>query len=233
MKLVKRIVIAIDGFSSCGKSSFARLIAENLNYIFIDTGAMYRSVSLFAIQNNLVHDKIINSADLIKKLKNVKINFHYNNDGKICTFLNNENVEELIRGVEVSQLVSEVSKIKEVRQHLVALQQEMGKNKGIVMDGRDIGTVVFPNAEIKIFMTANKSVRSQRRYDELIAKGTVVSLEDIRKNIEERDYMDINREESPLKKANDAIELDNSYMTFEEQMQWFQNLLVQKHLLAE
>jgi CMP/dCMP kinase len=232
MKLNRKIVVAIDGFSSCGKSTYAKLIAKELNYIFIDTGAMYRSVSFYALRNKLVNDRNIQISQLIEKLNEVKISFKYASDGKICTFLNNENVEEAIRGVEVSQLVSEISKIKEVRIHLVALQQEMGKEKGIVMDGRDIGTVVFPDAELKLFMTASTLVRAQRRYDELTAKGLTVSFHEIQANIEERDYMDINREESPLKKAEDAIELDNSNMTIEEQMEWFKKLLEKKKLLA-
>jgi cytidylate kinase len=233
MKLVKKVVVAIDGYSSCGKSTFAKLIAKELNYIFIDTGAMYRSVALFAIRNKLVNGKAINTDDLINKLKEVKISFKYSSDGKICTYLNNQNVEEFIRGVEVSQLVSEVSAIKEVRKFLVAQQQEMGREKGIVMDGRDIGTVVFPNAEIKIFMTASTEVRTKRRFDELTAKGIKVSLDEIRKNIEERDNMDINREESPLRKAGDAVELDNSCMTFEQQMAWVKQLLENRKLIVE
>jgi CMP/dCMP kinase len=233
MKLVKKVVVAIDGFSSCGKSTFAKLIAKELNYIFIDTGAMYRSVALFALRNKLVNGKAIDTEVLVSKLKEVKISFKYSSDGKICTYLNNENVEEFIRGVEVSQLVSEISAIKEVRKFLVAQQQEMGREKGIVMDGRDIGTVVFPDAEIKIFMTASNEVRTKRRFDELTAKGIVVSIEDIRKNIEERDTMDINREESPLRKAVDAIELDNSCLTFEQQMEWFKRLLENRKLIED
>ncbi|MBN2485831.1 MAG: (d)CMP kinase [Bacteroidales bacterium] len=232
MELTKKIIVAIDGFSSCGKSTFAKLIANELNYIFIDTGAMYRSVSLFALQNKLAGNGHIDVNTLVRLLPEIRITFRQNANGKTCTFLNDVNVEDAIRGVEVSKLVSEVSKIKQVRQHLVALQQNMGKEKGIVMDGRDIGTVVFPNAEIKLFMTAGKPVRAQRRFDELRAKGFNVSLDEILRNIEERDYIDMNRKESPLRKAADAIELDNSNMGFEEQMLWFRNLLVQKNLIA-
>jgi cytidylate kinase len=192
---------------------------------------MYRAVSLFALRNNMVNNKIIDIPLLIKQLNNIKITFGYNCN-IVCTFLNGENVEDAIRGVEVSQWVSEVSKIREVRQHLVALQQQMGSEKGIVMDGRDIGTVVFPNAEIKLFMTASTLVRAQRRYNELTVKGESVSFDEIRKNIEERDYMDVNRSESPLRKAADAIELENSNMTFDEQMQWFKKLLIQKQLIS-
>jgi cytidylate kinase len=233
MKLKHKIVVAIDGFSSCGKSTYAKLIAKELNYIFIDTGAMYRSASLFALRSNLVERKTINVSLLIKKLNEIKIAFKHTADGKTCTFLNNENVEDAIRGVEVSKLVSEISAIKEVRKHMVSLQQEMGREKAIVMDGRDIGTVVFPDAEIKIYMTASTDVRAKRRYDELITKGLTVSLEEIRRNIEERDTMDMNREESPLRKAGDAIELDNSYMTIDEQMLWFKQLLADKKLLVD
>ena len=233
MELKKKIVVAIDGFSSCGKSTYAKLIAKELDYIFIDTGAMYRSVSLFAIRQQLVKEKTIDTTELISRLNEIRITFKHDSTGKICTFLNDENVEEAIRGVEVSQLVSEVSTIKEVRGHLVAQQQKMGKEKGIVMDGRDIGTVVFPDAEIKIYMTASAKVRAQRRYDELTQKGILVSFEEIQKNIEERDYTDIHRKESPLKKARDAIELDNSHMSFAEQMQWFKALIIKKNLLGE
>lgn len=233
MKLAKKIIVAVDGFSSCGKSTFARLIAAELNYIFIDTGAMYRAVSLFALQNNFINGKKIDVTRLTFSFDKLKITFRHGKNNKICTFLNGVNVEDEIRGVQVSQLVSEISKIKEVRMHLVALQQEMGKEKGIVMDGRDIGTVVFPTAEIKIFMTASTTVRTQRRFDELTAKGLTVSFDEIQKNIEERDFMDINRSESPLKKADDAIELDNSQLTINEQMEWFKKILDRKKLLVK
>jgi cytidylate kinase len=233
MKLVKKIIVAIDGYSSCGKSSFAKRIAGELDYIFIDTGAMYRSVSLFALQQNFIRNNSIDVNALKASFDTIKIAFRFNANHKLCTYLNGTNVENEIRGVTVSELVSEVSKIKEVRHFLVKQQQEMGKNKGIVMDGRDIGTVVFPQAEIKLFMTASTEVRVQRRYDELLQKGMSVSFEEIRKNIGERDYMDMNRSESPLKKADDAILLDNSTMTMDDQMKWFTELLKQKNLLVQ
>ncbi len=231
MKLKEKIVIAVDGFSSCGKSTFAKLIAKELGYIFIDTGAMYRAVSLYAMNNKLARGDQIDIPQLIQHLPKIHIELKHNDDGKACTFLNKKNVENEIRGVEVSDLVSEVSKIKEVRQYLVHLQQEMGKNKGIVMDGRDIGTVVFPQAEIKIYMTASADIRAQRRFDELIGKGFQVSFGEIKKNIEERDNSDLNRKESPLKKADGAVVLDNSHMNMDEQMIWFENLLKEKQLI--
>jgi CMP/dCMP kinase len=230
MELKQKIIIAIDGFSSCGKSSFAKLIAKDLNYIFIDTGAMYRAVSLYAIQHKMVSQNSVDSRQLLSVLKSIKISFQRKGD-KVFTYLNNINVEDEIRGIEVSSLVSEVSKIKEVREYLVSLQQEMGMQKGIVMDGRDIGTVVFPNAEVKIYMTASSDVRAKRRFDELTEKGLKVSLEEIKNNIEDRDYNDLNRKESPLKQAKDASILDNSNMTFAEQMQWFKKLLISKNYL--
>lgn len=232
MKLKQKLIIAIDGFSSCGKSSFAKLIAKSLDYIFIDSGAMYRAVSLYVLQHKLASDNSINSKQLISLLPSIKITFRRMGE-RVQTYLNDINVEDEIRGVEVSNLVSEVSKIKEVRNYLVRLQQEMGTQKGIVMDGRDIGTVVFPEADIKIFMTASSEVRAKRRFDELTEKGLKVSLEEIKKNIEVRDSSDLNRKESPLKQAEDALVLDNSDMTFDEQMQWFENLLKARNYLAK
>ncbi len=218
----KKIIIAVDGYSSCGKSTFAKAIAKELGYVFIDTGAMYRAVTLWAIRNNYME-----SEELISQnLDGVEISFKYNpTTEKSDIYLNGENVESEIRGMEVSNNVSLISKIRTVRIKLVALQQQMGKERGIVMDGRDIGTVVFPDAEIKLFMTASVDVRAQRRYKELIEKGMSVSLDEIRKNIIERDYKDEHREESPLRKASDAILLDNSNMTPEEQMKWFKELI--------
>ena len=231
--LKEKVVIAIDGFSSCGKSTFAKKIAQLLGYIFIDTGAMYRAASLFALKQDLVNADSVNAKGLVNRLTDIKIVLKYDKNGKICTFLNGENVENDIRGVEVSNLVSEVSKIKEVRQYLVHLQQNRGKEKGVVLDGRDIGTVVFPDAEVKIYMTASSETRAQRRYDELIEKGLDVSFNEIQKNIEERDFNDLNRKESPLKKADDAIELNNSNMTVEDQMEWFKKLLIEKGLVEK
>lgn len=231
MQLNKQIVIAVDGHSSCGKSTFAKQIAQKLNYIYIDSGAMYRAIAYFAIKNNLAKDKSIDKEKLISLLPELKISFKRSELGQLETYLNNENIESHIRGVEVSELVSEVSKIKEVRAFLVDQQQEMGNKKGIVMDGRDIGTVVFPNAEIKLFMTANTKVRAQRRFDELTAKGISVSFEEIENNVIERDHNDTTRKESPLIQADDAVVLDNSEMRIEEQMPWFIDLLKQKSYL--
>jgi cytidylate kinase len=230
--LRKKIIVAVDGYSSCGKSSFAKLIARVLDYLYLDSGAMYRAVTLYALRHGWINDKIINANMLIANLKHVTISFKINK-GENQTYLNDEQVEQDIRGVEVSSVVSEISKIPEVRKHLVQLQQKIGKNKGIVMDGRDIGTVVFPAAEVKIFMTANAAVRAKRRYDELKAKGLGASIDEIAKNIGERDYQDIHRKVSPLVQAKDAVVLDNSTMTFEDQMTWFRQLLKQRNLIPE
>jgi cytidylate kinase len=216
-----RIIIAIDGYSSCGKSTVARELARKLNYTFIDSGAMYRAVTLFCLRNKLIDNGKVNILRLKDSLGRIKVTFRFNpstqhND----ILLNDENVEEEIRQLTVSQNVSPVAAVAEVRHLMVALQQEMGKSKGIVMDGRDIGTVVFPNAELKIFMTALPGVRARRRFDELLSKGENVSYEEILVNIMERDQFDQTREESPLRKAEDAIVLDNSYMTQEEQLSW-------------
>lgn len=216
-----KIVIAIDGYSSCGKSTVAKEVARLLNYIYIDTGAMYRAVTLYCLRNDLISNGIVKTEDLRKQLDRINVIFKHNpvtdhND----IWLNGENVEEEIRQLPVSQNVSQVAAVGEVRRRLVALQQEMGKSKGIVMDGRDIGTVVFPDAELKIFMTARADVRARRRYDELIAKKEKVSYEEIMANITNRDRYDETREESPLRKAEDAVVLDNSFMNREEQLQW-------------
>jgi cytidylate kinase len=232
INLRNKIIIAIDGYSSCGKSSFARRIAKELNYLYLDSGAMYRTVALNAQRSGWINGKKIDFINLIDSLKDIKISFR-NLEGENQAFLNDQNVEKEIRGVEVSAFVSEISKIPEVRKHLVLLQQELGKDKGIVMDGRDIGTVVFPKAEIKLFMTADPAVRAKRRYDELKTKGISASLEEITQNINERDFQDINRGISPLTKAIDAILLDNSYMNFEDQMKWFIKLLYNKDLVKE
>lgn len=232
MQLNKKIIIAVDGHSSCGKSTFAKKIAAKFNYIFIDTGAMYRAVAYYAIKKQLVCDKNIQEEKLIEQLPLLEIGFQRNAQGALETFLNDENIESSIRGFEVSELVSEVSKIKAVRAFLVEQQQKMGNEKGIVMDGRDIGTVVFPSAEIKLFMTADAKVRAQRRFDELSQKGMAVSFEEIEKNVIERDHNDTTRKESPLVKAADAVVLDNSTMTVDEQMEWFVDLLKQKSYLS-
>lgn len=216
--ILKNITIAIDGFSSTGKSTLAKQLAKHLGYIYVDTGAMYRAVTLFAMQNGYINSKSFDKETLINSLPNIKLHFEFNADlGFAEMFLNNENVENKIRTLEVSNFVSKVAEVSEVRAKLVEQQQEMGKNKAIVMDGRDIGTVVFPDAELKIFMTASAETRAERRYDELIAKGDSVTLEEVLENVQKRDYIDTHREDSPLVMADDAIEIDNSYLNREEQ----------------
>ncbi|MBD8388265.1 (d)CMP kinase [Dysgonomonas sp. BGC7] len=222
---MKKIVIAIDGFSSNGKSTMAKSLAKHIGYIYIDSGAMYRAVTLYCIQNSFFDGEELDEKRLQDNIKNIKIDFRLNDKTSLPeTFLNGQNVEQQIRTMEVSAKVSRVSAVPFVRHAMVALQQEMGKAKGIVMDGRDIGTVVFPDAEMKIFVTADPQIRAQRRFDELRAKGdTKTTFEEVFENIKSRDYMDQNREESPLKQADDAILLDNSHMTIDEQMQWLVN----------
>lgn len=219
---MKKITIAIDGFSSCGKSTMAKDLAKEIGYIYVDTGAMYRSVTLYALRHNLFNaDGSIREEELKAQMKNIDISFQLNKTtGRPDTFLNGENVEKDIRSMEVSSHVSPIAALPFVRAALVAQQQRMGAGKGIVMDGRDIGTVVFPDAELKIFVTASAEVRAQRRYDELKAKGMEVNFNDILKNVEERDYIDSHRATSPLRKAPDAIELDNSNLTIAQQQQW-------------
>lgn len=221
MQFDKNIIIAIDGFSSCGKSTLAKDVAQNLNYTYIDSGAMYRAVTLLAINNNLIDGMDINEAQLLKLLASISIDFKFNVEKRNQeTFLNGENVEDEIRDIHVSDQVSMISKIKRVREHMVNLQRNMGLSKRIVMDGRDIGTVVFPDAELKIFMTASEEVRAKRRYDQMKAQGKEVALKDIRKNIQKRDRIDQSRKESPLRKAADAVVLDNSTLNREEQLDW-------------
>lgn len=219
---MKKITIAIDGFSSCGKSTMAKDLAKEIGYIYVDTGAMYRSVTLYALRHNLFNaDGSIREEELKAQMKNINISFQLNKTtGRPDTFLNGENVEKDIRSMEVSSHVSPIAALPFVRAALVAQQQRMGAGKGIVMDGRDIGTVVFPDAELKIFVTASAEVRAQRRYDELKAKGMEANFNDILKNVEERDYIDSHRATSPLHKAPDAIELDNSNLTIAQQQQW-------------
>ena len=222
----KKLIISVDGYSSCGKSSFAKLIAKELNYLFIDSGAMYRAVTLFALRNELINNGSINRDKLVRSLPSIQINFRYNPDKQLYeTYLNNENVEQEIRQIEVSNFVSPLSQIKEVRDKMVELQREIGVFKGIVMDGRDIGTVVFPDADVKIFMIASPDIRAKRRFDEMTANGIDIDLEVIIKNISARDKADSEREMSPLKKADDANVLDNSHMTIQEQMVWFRDLI--------
>lgn len=219
---MKKITIAIDGFSSCGKSTMAKDLAREIGYIYVDTGAMYRSVTLFAMRNGLFNaDGSIKTDELRQRMNEINISFRLNSEtGRPDTYLNGELVEKEIRTMEVSAHVSPIAALPFVREALVAQQQAMGKEKGIIMDGRDIGTVVFPDAELKIFVTASAEVRAQRRYDELKAKGMPADFDDILKNVKERDYIDSHREVSPLRKADDAIELDNSNMTIAEQKAW-------------
>ena len=219
---MKKITIAIDGFSSCGKSTMAKDLAKEIGYIYVDTGAMYRSVTLYALRHNLFNaDGTIRERELQEQMKDINISFQLNKTtGRPDTYLNGENVENAIRTMEVSSHVSPIATLAFVREALVAQQQRMGAEKGIVMDGRDIGTVVFPKAELKIFVTASAEVRAQRRYDELKAKGMDADYADILKNVEERDYIDSHRATSPLRKADDAIELDNSNLTIAEQKKW-------------
>jgi cytidylate kinase len=216
--LNKKITIAIDGFSSTGKSTLAKQLANNLGYVYVDTGAMYRAVAFFAMQNGYINASVFDKQTLINSLPNIKLQFKFNVDlGFAEMYLNAVNVEKEIRTIEVSNFVSKVAEISEVRAKLVEQQKQMGKDKGIVMDGRDIGTVVFPDAELKIFMTAGADTRAQRRFDELQEKGDPVTFEEVLKNVEERDYIDTHRKDSPLVMAKDAIEIDNSYLTREEQ----------------
>lgn len=218
----KRIIIAIDGHSSCGKSTFAKAIAARLGYIFIDTGAMYRAVTLYALEHGAISGCIANEELIESMLSDININFRFNPErGASDIYVNGDMVEGKIRTIEVSNCVSAVSSIGAVRSKLVAMQQEMGRQGGVVMDGRDIGTVVFPDAELKIYMTADAMVRAERRYKELTAKGDKVSLEEIYENVVSRDKADMSRAISPLRKADDAIVLDNSHMSVEEQMEWF------------
>lgn len=222
----KKLIIAIDGYSSCGKSTFAKNIARELNYIYIDSGAMYRAVTLYCMRRGFVVEGKLDLAGIVRELMDIHIEFVYNPDlGEYETFLNSANVEKEIRGIEVSAYVSSISKISEVRARLVELQRQIGVFKGIVMDGRDIGTVVFPDADLKIFMTASVDIRAKRRYDELTGKGVSVNFEEIRKNIVARDITDENRDISPLRRADDAVLLDNSRMTVEEQMVWVRQLI--------
>lgn len=218
---MKKIIIAIDGFSSCGKSTMAKDLAKEIGYIYIDSGAMYRAVTLYCIENNLFDGDLIDKTALKKAMPDIHIQFKLDPETKRPqTYLNGRCVEKEIRTLAVSQKVSFVAALGFVREALVRLQQEMGREKGIVMDGRDIGTTVFPDAELKIYVTASAEIRAQRRFDELQAKGESGSFEEILKNVEERDRIDMNRSVSPLRKADDAITLDNSHMTIEEQKQW-------------
>ena len=227
---MKKITIAIDGHSSCGKSTVDKDLAREVGYVYVDTGAMYRSVTLYALRNGIFKEvrgengevkDVIDEEALRQQMPNIQISFKFNAEtGRPDTYLNGELVEDKIRTMEVSSHVSPIATLGFVREAMVAQQQQMGKDKGVVMDGRDIGTVVFPDAELKIFVTASAEVRAQRRYDELKGKGMEADFDEILKNVQERDYIDSHREVSPLKKADDAIELDNSHMTIPEQKEW-------------
>jgi len=216
--MLKKITIAIDGFSSTGKSTLAKQVAKKLGYIYVDTGAMYRAITLFAMQNGFIDELEFDKEALVKSLSQIQLRFQFNPElGFAEMYLNETNVEKKIRSMEVSNFVSQVAEVSEVRAMLVKQQQEMGKEKGVVMDGRDIGTVVFPDAELKIFMNARPDVRAQRRFDELSEKGQLVAYDRVLENVLQRDYIDTHREDSPLVKAEDAIEIDNSELTREEQ----------------
>lgn len=219
---MKKITIAIDGHSSCGKSTMAKQLAKDLGYIYVDTGAMYRTVTLYAMEHGLIDDdNVIDTEALQAQMSEVGISFKFNQEtGRPDAYLNGVRVEDKIRSIEVSNKVSPVAALPFVREKMVDIQREMGKEKGIVMDGRDIGTTVFPDAELKIFVTASAEVRAQRRYDELQQKGMPADYDDILKNVQERDYIDSHREVSPLRQADDAILLDNSNMTIPEQQAW-------------
>ena len=227
---MKKITIAIDGFSSCGKSTMAKDLAKKLGYVYVDTGAMYRAVTLYAMRNGLFNaDGSVKTADLERQMNKINITFKLNKTAeRPDTYLNNELVENDIRTLEVSNHVSQIAAVPFIREAMVAQQQRMGKDKGVVMDGRDIGTTVFPEAELKVFVTASAEVRARRRYDELKEKGIPADFDDILKNVQERDYIDSHREVSPLRKAADAIELDNSHMTIAEQNDWLMRQVQQR-----
>ena len=225
---MKKIIVAIDGFSSCGKSTMAKELAREVNYVYVDSGAMYRAVSLYCIQNGWMTDTDINADELQKNIGSIRIEFKTNDKGVSETYLNAVNVEMTIRSLEVANGASRVSTLGFVRRELVRQQQLMGEKKGIVMDGRDIGTVVFPNAELKIFVTASPEIRAQRRLDEMAAKGENTNFEDVLANVKERDDRDQNRAESPLRKADDAVLLDNSYLTREEQSTILRTLFLER-----
>jgi len=232
MKVTRKIIVAIDGHSSCGKSTVAKDLAKVLSIAYIDTGAMYRAVTLYALQNNLIDNDIVDEKGIVESLSNISVSFTFNSETKSNeTFLNGKNVEKDIRTLEVSNKVSYVSAIGSVRKQLVEWQRDMGSKQSVVMDGRDIGTVVFPNADIKIFMTASDEVRAKRRYDELTSKGENVTMDEVLNNIKERDYIDSTRAESPLRKAEDAILLDNSKMSIEDQFDWIIEKMRSKMLI--
>ncbi len=219
----KKIIIAIDGFSSCGKSTMAKELAKRLGYIYVDSGAMYRAITLYCLEHGLITGEVVDQVALEKALPTISITFKLNRNGLPETYLDGKNVEREIRTMAVSDKVSQVSAIPFVRKALVSLQQALGKEKGIVMDGRDIGTTVFPDAELKIFVTASPEVRALRRCEELTAKGAEVSYQTVLENVKKRDYIDQHREESPLVMAKDAVLLDNSTLTIDQQNEWLYN----------
>jgi CMP/dCMP kinase len=225
---MSKITIAIDGYSSCGKSTLAKALAAKLGYAYVDSGAMYRSVTLYALRQGVIKDHGFIEEQIIRLLPEINLAFHFNPNTKSSeTFMNGENVEKELRHMIVSENVSKVSAIHDVRVKMIAIQRELGKNKGIVMDGRDIGTNVFPNAELKLFMTADPDIRTQRRYDELLSKGQYPTFLDVKKNLLERDYEDTHRKENPLTQAEDAIVLDNSDLTREQQLDYVLKLITE------
>ena len=226
------LIIAVDGHSSCGKSTVAKDIARELNIVYVDTGAMYRAVTLYALKNGIILDGHIDEQRLLSELNSIQVTFNFVAATKQnTTFLNGENIEEAIRGLEVSKHVSAISALGFVRHHLVNLQRQMAQSTGLVMDGRDIGTVVFPQAQLKIFMTAQPEIRAQRRYDELTAKGDTVRFDEILENVKLRDHLDSTRTESPLVQADDALVLDNSFLSREDQLNWIMGKLNERHLI--
>lgn len=226
---MSKIVIAIDGFSSCGKSTLAKNLAKKLSYAFIDTGAMYRAVTLYFLRKGITDFKGLSRQRVIDLLKEINIDFRFNESKQFSdTYLNGENVEDEIRSTAVNNAVSALSQVSEVRAQMVALQQQLGAKKGVVLDGRDVGTVVFPDAELKLFMTADPTVRAQRRFDELQSKGVEISLEEVKTNLEQRDYNDTHRKEHPLVKADDAIILDNTNINREEQLKLALDLALER-----
>ncbi len=210
------ITVAIDGYSSCGKSTMAKQLAQRVGYTYVDTGAMYRAIALYAIRNGFVKEGVVDKCSLVQALDRIDVTQDKSGNTKLC----GEDVSDAIRGMEVSDIVSHVSPIPEVRRRLVALQRAMGRDGGVVMDGRDIGTVVFPDAKLKVFVTASAEIRAKRRYDEMISKGQIVDFNDVLENVKKRDYMDETRAESPLRRADDALILDNGNMTIDEQNAW-------------
>lgn len=232
---MQKITIAIDGYSSTGKSTLARALAQKLNYSYVDTGAMYRAVTLYAIRNGIIDKEYnLDTEKLIKALDKIDLNFMYDQTHKTSvTLLNGEDVEKFIRTMEISNNVSRVSSVKEVREKMISIQRGLGKKKAVVMDGRDIGTNVFPNAELKLFMTADTDIRAQRRHDEMSSKGQIYSMEEVKKNLMERDHADTTRKENPLTKAEDAIVLDNTELTREEQLEFVMKLIEDIYLAPE